>query len=139
MKAMAQAADSIMAHASGDSIDNFPIDALDADGLPILPTLAVGAPSAPSVAMLGAASPNPFGVRTDIGIRVPFAGMARIVVYDTEGRRIATLFDGGIPAGLHSVSWDGLDSAGQPAPAGVYLVRLSGFGRSESRRVALTR
>ena len=63
----------------------------------------------------------------------------RISVFDPEGRHVVTLLDGGVSAGLHAIAWDGRATDGAKAPAGVYIVRLEGFGRSESRRVALAR
>jgi len=139
LQAMARAADSIVAHANGDSIASFPIAAIDADGLPLPLTSSVVRPAAPAAALLGAPSPNPFASRTELGFTAPAEGRVRIAVFDAEGRRVALLADGDVRAGLHAVAWDGRDDGGRAMPAGVYLVRLAGFGRSEARRVALTR
>lgn len=53
-----------------------------------------------------------------------------LVVMDISGRQVATLVDGLLSAGEHSVAW-----ASDQAPAGVYIVRLSGGGSSESLRI----
>lgn len=139
MQAYAQAADSIVAHAYGDSIGSFPLNAVDADGVPIPLTTAVN-PAVPHPTLfLGAAHPNPFAHDTEISFLAPGHGPMKIAIYDAEGRRIALLFNGDIAAGLHEIRWDGRDDTGARAPAGVYMVRLTGFGRNEARRVALTR
>jgi hypothetical protein len=139
LQAMAQAADSLIAHANGDSIGNFPMNAIDADGLPKPLTTAVAPREPAGGSLLGTASPNPFVSRTTLSFLAPRAGDVHVAVYDPEGRRIATLFDGEVGAGLHEVAWDGRAGDGRPAAAGVYLIRFSGFGRTEARRIARTR
>jgi flagellar hook assembly protein FlgD len=56
---------------------------------------------------------------------------------------VRTLAAGWKPAGAHSISWDGRDSAGVPAPSGVYFCRLSltdaGGESSATYRIELTR
>ena len=69
----------------------------------------------------------------------PRAGRVRLTVHDIEGRRLTTLLDGELGAGLHELRWDGRSPAGGVLPAGMYLVRLVGFGCDELRRLALTR
>jgi hypothetical protein len=137
--AMAQAADSLMAHANADSIGAFPIGAIDADGLPLpLPTAVTPAVD-PAGRLLGAAHPNPFSRGMHVDFTAPRAGTARVAVYDLEGRTVATLFAGEVSPGVHAASWDGRGPDGNAVPAGVYLVRLAGFGRDETRRVTLAR
>ncbi|MEZ5064770.1 MAG: FlgD immunoglobulin-like domain containing protein [bacterium] len=99
----------------------------------------VSAPT-PAVARLAAPSPNPFVERTTISFRVPRAGIATVDVYDVSGRRLRTLASGPVAEGTHDVVWDGLTSAGVPAPAGVYFVRLTSPGETPaSRRVVRLR
>ena len=57
-------------------------------------------------------------------------GGARVVITDVGGRRIRTLTLG--PAGR--AGWDGRDEAGEPAPAGLYFVRITDR-RSPPRRI----
>lgn len=139
-QALAVAADSIMAHASGDSIASFDMDQIDADGLPVPPATTGVAPSlVEGQRLLGAPRPNPFLNGVQLDCIAPRAGRVRVAVFDGEGRRIATLLDAEVGAGRHAVAWSGLDAAGRAVPAGVYLVRMSGFGRDESRRVVRMR
>lgn len=55
---------------------------------------------------------------------------AELVVLDLAGRRVATLADGDLGAGEHSIAW-GADQV----PAGVYIVRLSSGNSAETLRV----
>jgi hypothetical protein len=71
--------------------------------------------------------PNPIsfapGARFEFAL--PRAGETTLDVYDAAGRLVRQLVAGPLPAGSHAASWDGRDSGGQPAPAGVYFVRLA--------------
>jgi len=55
-----------------------------------------------------------------------------------SGRRVRTLTDERRPAGRQRVVWDGRDDWGHEAPAGVYLLRLTGSGVA-TRKVVLLR
>ena len=61
----------------------------------------------PSEYSLSPAYPNPFSDFTTIRFALRESGPARIVVYDLLGREVATLIDASLPAGNHSVTWDG--------------------------------
>ena len=50
--------------------------------------------------------PNPFNPSTRIAFAVPQASRVRIEIYDLVGRKIATLIDGDLEAGTHSVEFD---------------------------------
>jgi flagellar hook assembly protein FlgD len=48
----------------------------------------------------------------------------KVDIFDVEGRSVATLVDGQMPAGRHSVVWDGRDHTGANAAGGVYFCRV---------------
>lgn len=73
---------------------------------------------------VGAARPNPFGVRMAVPVRIDEAERVEAAVYSLDGRRVRSLHSGELPAGAHEITWDGRDSRGRSAPAGVYLVRI---------------
>jgi hypothetical protein len=136
--AMAEAADSLIANADADSIGNFPMDALDADGLPIPRTVSV-APAATGRSLeLAAPRPNPFTGATSMRFLAPRAGAVSLAVFDLEGRRVTTLYEGEAGPGWRDLSWDGRDGTGRSVPAGVYLVRLAARGEVVSRRLVRT-
>ncbi|MBI4810338.1 MAG: T9SS type A sorting domain-containing protein [Ignavibacteriales bacterium] len=51
--------------------------------------------------------------------------IVRLEIYNTIGQRVNTLFDGELPAGIHTFSWDGGDYSGSLSATGVYFYRLS--------------
>jgi hypothetical protein len=52
--------------------------------------------------------PNPFSTLTRISFRLPSASKVNIAVYNTMGQHIATLANGVMTEGLHTVEFDGL-------------------------------
>lgn len=71
------------------------------------------------------AIPNPFNPATRLRYTLDAAGFVELAIYDTAGRRLCTLASGRQDVGPHSVIWRGLDDAGRPVPAGMYLARLT--------------
>lgn len=78
--------------------------------------------------------PNPFNPKTSVRFSLAEAGRVRLSVFDTQGRRVATLFDGTKTAGEHQLDWD----AGELG-SGVYLVRIESAHGSDSRKVLLAK
>lgn len=76
-----------------------------------------------SLAIIGVA-PNPFNPSTTVTFDLPRNGTVSLQIFDLRGRLVATLHRGTLPAGRHRAVWDGGDSDGRPAAAGIYLVRL---------------
>jgi len=64
--------------------------------------------------------PNPFNPSTRIEFALERGGAVDISVYDLAGRRVATLQQGVLDVGEHSVTWDGRSDDGGSAPAGQY-------------------
>jgi hypothetical protein len=90
--------------------------------------------------------PNPFNPSTRIRFDMPETGWARIVVYNVLGQRIAVPVDGELPAGSHSIDWDGRGTGGLHVSSGVYFYRItvtpargSGETRSAVRSMVLLR
>ena len=81
--------------------------------------------------------PNPFNQQTTIRFSLPDATRARLEIFDILGQKVRTLVDGELPAGYHSVNWNGQDEAGQPVSSGVYLLRLQAGKLREVRRMLL--
>jgi hypothetical protein len=65
-------------------------------------------------------APNPFNPVTHIRFELAQPVRAKLGVYDTAGRLIATLIDAELEAGPYSVSWDGRRADGGRAASGVY-------------------
>lgn len=88
---------------------------------------------------LEAPVPSPFHSSCAIAFTLDRAGRARLAVFDPQGRRIAVLADGAMPAGRHSVSWNGREDSGRLARSGIYWVRLETSAGATSRPLVLTR
>ncbi len=56
------------------------------------------------------------------------AGSTLLVIRDWNGRRIRSLMDSSLPAGDHSVQWNGSDDAGRRVSPGVYVAELETRG-----------
>lgn len=79
--------------------------------------------------------PNPARSAVTLAIAVPITGEMRIEVYDVMGRQVATVHDGPLAAGEHSLS---LDAA--PLAPGVYVIRaVAPTGMTVSRRLTVVR
>ena len=48
----------------------------------------------------------------------------RLEIYGLDGRRVATLVDEDQVAGIHSVTWAGLDDRGRSVASGVYMYAI---------------
>ncbi len=99
-------------------------------------SVAEGAIAAP---MLLGARPNPAFGATEVAFALPSDARAALRLYDVAGRLVRVLVSGPMTAGLHRVRWDGTDSAGQAAPAGIYFAKLEVARTVRSGRLLLLR
>ncbi|HKW13432.1 MAG TPA: FlgD immunoglobulin-like domain containing protein [Candidatus Krumholzibacteria bacterium] len=81
--------------------------------------------------------PNPFNPRTTISFTVPSLQTISVSVYDVEGRLVSVLLNGEVPAGEHSVTWNGRNQAGMPVASGVYLCLLKAHGQQQTQKMIL--
>jgi flagellar hook assembly protein FlgD len=58
-------------------------------------------------------------------------------VFDISGRRVRTLADDALDAGVHAFAWDGRTAGGDAVAAGVYFAKLHAMG--QERTVKLIR
>lgn len=93
---------------------------------------------APTPRLMGA-MPNPFSSSTAIHFEMPRSGRAKLDVFDASGRRVASLLDGEVGAGLQSTRWEGLDDAGRRVGAGLYLCRLETVSQSRTAKLMVLR
>lgn len=120
------------------------LTAVDANGnesLPASVSLTTDAPTeVPGRLEFVSVTPNPFRARLTFVVEVPeAAGAVEISVYDLAGRRICTVTRGALAPGRHTFLWDGRTDGGRRLAAGVYIARLSGAGRTITRRTTLVR
>ncbi|WP_460504378.1 FlgD immunoglobulin-like domain containing protein, partial [Hymenobacter agri] len=89
--------------------------------------LATNKPAAaPPAISLNVPYPNPFSSVTTISYDVAWPGNYELHVLSLTGQLVANLPVTAAAPGAGAVQWDGTDRAGQPLPAGVYLLELNG-------------
>ena len=123
----------------------FPTDSVGVD------SLLLDCPPKPPVAGIGDPQGLPGQLRlvvmrphlgsADVGLRmeVPWRTPVRLAVYDLAGRRLATLVDWELPAGVTDVKWSGADDGGIRVPSGMYFVRLSCAKGARASKVVMLR
>jgi hypothetical protein len=83
------------------------------------------------------AFPNPFNPETTIQFSVPKSGPVQVQVFDVHGKRVATLVNQAMNAGVYRVRWNGKSSVGQEAASGVYYAQIQSRGGRDSGRLVL--
>jgi hypothetical protein len=81
--------------------------------------------------------PNPFNPTTNIKFALPKSGTVQLDIFNILGQKVVSLVDGALPAGQHTVSWDGTDAGGNPVGSGVYFYRLKTGNFEQSRKMQL--
>jgi murein DD-endopeptidase MepM/ murein hydrolase activator NlpD len=78
--------------------------------------------------------PNPFNPETEIKFSLPVELFVFGKVYDISGREIMTLISGDLPAGNHSLKFNG-----DALPSGIYLFRLVAGGTVKIVKMTLVK
>jgi FlgD Ig-like domain len=85
--------------------------------------------------------PNPFNPRTTLRFDIPATeqGMvnAKLLIFNSLGHLVKTIYDGKTGTGSFEVEWDGRTENGLPAPSGIYLATLQSTGFNQSVRMTL--
>jgi hypothetical protein len=74
--------------------------------------------------------PNPFNSQTNFNFSIPATGQVTLKVYDMLGREVATVIDGAMNAGTHSVNW-----SAEGLATGVYMYTLKSGEFSQSNKL----
>lgn len=86
----------------------------------------------PTQFAMHAAYPNPFNPATELRFDLAQNAMTTLKVYDTLGREVATLVDGNMTAGAHSVRFDAAGLA-----SGLYFARLVSGANTAVQKIVL--
>ncbi|HEY6194725.1 MAG TPA: FG-GAP-like repeat-containing protein [Candidatus Eisenbacteria bacterium] len=89
----------------------------------------------PHVSRLLPVFPNPVATAATVRFETAAAGNVTLGVFDLTGRRVRTLLEGPLDAGLHELAWHGEDDRGTGVAPGVYLLRLVTSQRSDVRKL----
>ena len=86
---------------------------------------------------LGRPAPNPASGTLHVPFTLPREARVQLEVIDVQGRVVARLVEGTLPAGQHDVTWN-IAAKGGGAKSGVYFIRLNVPGRVCIRRAIVT-
>jgi parallel beta-helix repeat protein len=81
--------------------------------------------------------PNPFNPSTEIHFSLTKTSDVTLEVYNVLGQRVSVLINQNLPAGSHTVRWEGRDDSGKPVASGVYLYRLASGEFSDVKKMLL--
>lgn len=82
--------------------------------------------------------PNPFNPLTIIPFELKKPALATVSIFNINGEMVTQLIDRQLPAGNHSIAWNGINSNGDAVSSGIYFYRLIVDGQfSQTRRMVL--
>jgi hypothetical protein len=100
----------------------------------VRPSTSAVEPLPAAAGALAQNTPNPFNPQTEIAFRLDRGAHTVLRVYDARGRAVATLLEGDLPTGDHTVRFDG-----QGLASGLYVYRLEIDGVAQARKMMLVR
>jgi len=85
--------------------------------------------------------PNPFNPITTLRFDIPSTGVelvdTKLIIYNSLGQVIKTLYQDKLSAGSYKVQWDGTTDFGNNAPSGIYFAIFKADGFSQTRKLVL--
>lgn len=78
----------------------------------------------PKTTMLFGGYPNPFNNSVQLNFELATAGNIELVIFNSVGQKVRTIFSGHQTAGSHALSWNATDDSGQNLSSGVYFCTL---------------
>jgi hypothetical protein len=81
--------------------------------------------------------PNPFNPTTTISYSLKEDLKVSLNIYNIKGQKVKTLINEMIPAGEHSVVWNGKDSNNKPVASGIYFYKLNVIDKTEAVKKCL--
>jgi flagellar hook assembly protein FlgD len=74
-----------------------------------------------------------------VDVTVEKSGDVAAEIFDAGGRLVKSLKRGFLPAGKHTLRWEGDTDAGTNAASGVYFVRVTAGGKTATVKITLVR
>jgi len=96
-------------------------------------------PTLPKAFDLAQNYPNPFNPSTVISFSLPVNSNVKLEVFNLKGQLTASLMNGNMTAGTHTVTWDGRDNSGDDVASGVYFYRLLTDDETLSKKMLLVK
>lgn len=91
----------------------------------------------PDVFALHQNYPNPFNPVTNIRFDVPEESRVQLDIYNVTGQKVATLVNGNMQPGFHSIRWNGTNEKGKQLASGMYFYRISSSKFTEVKKLIL--
>jgi len=87
---------------------------------------------------LGSNYPNPFNPTTTISFSVAqTSSFVNIEIFNIKGQKVKQLLNDQLPAGQHSVVWNGKDDDGKQAASGIYFFKMKSGSYTKSNKMLL--
>ncbi len=96
----------------------------------------------PNTFALAPIYPNPFAAGEKplvVNFSLSRNENVRLAVFNVLGQEVVSLLAGRMGAGSYTQPWDGLQAGGEPAPAGIYFIRLQTETAQATRRFVVLR
>jgi hypothetical protein len=81
--------------------------------------------------------PNPFNPETQLEFFLPRDCYVELSIYDILGRKVTTLVNQDLSAGLKLISWDGRDENGREVASGIYFYMIKAGTFSDTKKLVL--
>ena len=78
--------------------------------------------------------PNPFNPKTTINFNISDSEYTEINIFDLNGRKIETVFNGFLSKGNYKKTWDASNQ-----PSGIYIVQLKNSAYKISSKILLAK
>jgi len=85
------------------------------------------------------AFPNPFNPSVRVSFATARRGRVDAEIFDAAGRFVVKLVGDFLPAGEHTMEWNGRDGMGRSAASGVYFLRVRTASANETLKLVLLR
>ncbi|NCQ19682.1 MAG: T9SS type A sorting domain-containing protein, partial [Ignavibacteria bacterium] len=79
----------------------------------------------------------PFNPATTINFSIAEKSNVQLRVFNLLGEVVKTLVNQNEEAGVHSITWNGLNETGAPVNSGIYLLRLEAGSQIQMRKMIL--
>ncbi len=83
--------------------------------------------------------PNPFNPVTNVAFALPVDCKVSLKIYNVAGQLVRTLVNETMPAGNHTVTWDGTNSSGEKVASGIYFYKLNAGDFSKTMKMVMTK
>jgi hypothetical protein len=94
-------------------------------------------PAIPTEFDLAQNYPNPFNPATTIKYATSKPGQVQLAIFNVLGQQVRELVNDVLPAGYHTVVWDGTNNAGETVATGIYFYRLKTEDFVQTKKMAL--